>query len=76
MSAHPPLRVVIDEAGFRRLVTGNPLLARSTAGLRVEISLSDLDWTRMMRAILDGMAPQCPPDPPQAREFLPLRRRR
>jgi hypothetical protein len=73
---HPPLRVVIDEAGFRRLVSGNPILAHSTAGLRVEIALSDIGWQRMVQAIIDAATePHRPPDPPQAREFLPVRRR-
>jgi hypothetical protein len=64
-------RIVLDETAFRALVAGR--VARSYAPA-VEIVLSDIGWTAMLRAVLDAMAP--PPDPPQAREFLPQRLRR
>jgi hypothetical protein len=76
MNHDPPLRIALDEAGFRQLVAGQVVLERTTSGLRVEIILSDIGWTRMIRAVFDGMPEQNPPDPPQAVEFLPRRRAR
>jgi hypothetical protein len=63
-------RVVLDETAFRELAAGRVVRLRAPA---VEISLADIGWTSMLRAVLDAMAP--PPDPPQAREFLPRRRK-
>jgi hypothetical protein len=74
-------RVALDEAAFRQLVAGQIVAATFDNGTaRIEIILSDIGWVPMLRAMLDGMHPtdhpKGPPDPPQAREFLPLRRRR
>jgi hypothetical protein len=63
-----PQRVVLDETAFRELTAGRIVRLRVPA---VEIILSDIGWTSMLRAVIDAMAP--PPDPPQAREFLPRR---
>lgn len=74
-SSFAPLRVVIDEVRFRELVAGKMLIlpgAARHARTSVEIILSDIGWTSMLRAVLDAMAPS--PDPPEAREFLPRRR--
>jgi hypothetical protein len=66
-----PQRVVLDETAFRELTAGRVIKLRVPA---VEISLADIGWTSMLRAVLDAMAPPLPPpDPPQAREFLPRR---
>lgn len=68
-----PLRIVLDEAHFRRLVFGG-VVGADAGDERVEIILSDIGWIPMMRAIFEAAAwglPQGPPDPPQAREFLP-----
>jgi hypothetical protein len=71
-----PQRVVLDETAFRELTAGRVIKLRVPA---VEISLADIGWTSMLRAVLDAMAPPLPPlpppDPPQAREFLPRRRK-
>jgi transcriptional regulator with XRE-family HTH domain len=37
---HPPLRVAIDEKQFRRLVAGEAVCTRSTAGIRVQFILN------------------------------------
>ena len=78
-----PLRVVIDETQFRRLVAGQIVAFRAAADQRVEVEfiLSDIGWPKILRAVLDGIAPEPglprgPPDPPQAREFLPRSGRR
>jgi hypothetical protein len=80
------IRFVIDEPAFRRLVAGQPLTVEG-----VEITISPMiGWVRLTRAILDAVAPAArdataplpearqggPPDPPQAREFLPRSGRR
>jgi hypothetical protein len=76
-SPSPPLRVVLDELQFRRLV-GGQVVALTAAEQRVEVQviLSDIGWRRILRAVLDGVAAEPrvhkgPPDPPQAHEFLP-----
>jgi hypothetical protein len=77
-----PLRVVVDETGFRRLVAGQVLAFKAgDQRIEIEIVLSDIGWPRILRAVLDGIAPEPglpkgPPDPPQAREFLPRSGRR
>jgi hypothetical protein len=76
-----PVRVVVGEDHFRRLVAGQ-VLAYKAGDERIEIEfiLSDIGWPQILRAVLDGMAPaglpKGPPDPPQAREFLPRSGRR
>jgi hypothetical protein len=71
------MRIVIDEPRFRRLVAGE-VVRFKTAGDKIEVEcmLSDIGWPRILRAVLDGIAPEPgprgPPDPPQAVEFLPL----
>jgi hypothetical protein len=72
MSALPgkPLRVAMNEAQFRHLVAGD-IISFAVASRRIEIILSDIGSTAMLRAVLDGMQLAPPPDPPQAREFLP-----
>jgi hypothetical protein len=71
---------VLNEAGFRRLCRGEPLTVDDP-----EIRLSTkIGWVKMIRAVLDAISPPAetdptrpgPPDPPEAREFLPNRRRR
>jgi hypothetical protein len=62
------LRVVLDERRFRRLVAGE-VVSAAAGGERVELILSDIGWTAMLRAVCDAIEP--PPDPPEAREFLP-----
>jgi hypothetical protein len=73
-------RVALDESAFRRLVAGQIVAATFDNGAaQIEIILSDIGWVPMLRAVLDGMTPghpKGPPDPPQAREFLPPMRRR
>lgn len=66
-------RFVVDETAFRQLVRGEVI-----GGDDVQILLSDIGWVKMFRAVLDAMSPPMPettrpnpPDPPQAREFLP-----
>jgi hypothetical protein len=67
------MRVVLDETAFRELAAGRVVRLWAPA---IEISLADIGWTSMLRAVLDAMAPPPPPpDPPQAREFLPRRRK-
>jgi hypothetical protein len=77
-----PLRVVIGETQFRRLVAGE-VVAYKAGEERIELEfiLSDIGWPKILRAVLDGIAPEPgvpkgPPDPPQAREFLPRSGRR
>jgi hypothetical protein len=72
------IRIAFDETAFRQLVAGQ-VVAFNTNAAEVQIILSDIGWVPMLRAVLDGMAPgqpKGPPDPPEAREFLPNRRRR
>jgi hypothetical protein len=66
------IRIVLDEAKFRRLVSGEPMTLRG--GVEIVV---DLGWRKMVDAILDAAATvRNPPDPPQAREFLPWSGRR
>jgi hypothetical protein len=48
-------------------------------GVEVELAPT-IGWVRLVRAILDAIAPpgerKGPPDPPEAREFLPLSQQR
>jgi hypothetical protein len=73
-------RVALDESSFRRLVAGRPVAATFNNGdAHIEIVLRDIGGLQMLRAVLDGMTPgmpQGPPDPAQAREFLPARNQR
>jgi hypothetical protein len=73
-------RVALDEAAFRQLVAGRVVAATFNDGAaHIEIILSDIGFIPMLRAVLDGMTPgqpKGPPDPPQAREFLPARNQR
>ena len=72
-------RVALDEEAYRQLVAGREVAVTFNNGAaRVEIILSDIGFVPMLRAVLDGMTPgqpKGPPDPPEAREFLPKRRR-
>jgi hypothetical protein len=72
-----PYRLTLTEEAFRELVSGKTVLA-SIHHVRVEVVLADIGWARMACALLEGLAgPQpLPPDPPEAREFLPRRTRR
>lgn len=66
-------RYTISEPSFRRLVRGERLIV--PGGVEVELAPT-IGWVKMVRAILDAIAPPDsagPPDPPQAREFLPNR---
>jgi hypothetical protein len=72
-------RVALDEATFRQLVAGQTVAAIVGDGDRIEIILSDIGFGPMLIAIGDAMTPghpRGPPDPPQAREFLPPRNQR
>jgi hypothetical protein len=73
----PPLRIDLDldDPKVWQLLSGYPVRACSTTGQPVEVTLK-IDWTQVMRAVFVtahrfGELP--PPDPPQAREFLPWR---
>jgi hypothetical protein len=71
-----PIRVVIDEAKFRELVAGK-VASCWTGSHQVEIILADIGWQRMIDAVITAITePHRPPDPPQAREFLPARKKR
>jgi hypothetical protein len=72
-------RFVMDEQRFRDLVAGKVVSFRLTRGA-IEIILSDIGWKRMATAIGDAIDERLPssarpPDPPEAREFLPRKRR-
>jgi hypothetical protein len=72
-------RVALDEGAFRQLVAGQVLKVIVGDGDRIEISVASVGFIPMLRAVLDGMTPgqpKGPPDPPQAREFLPPRNQR
>jgi hypothetical protein len=73
-------RIALDEQQFRRLVAGQVVSVSAPAGsaTQIQIILSDIGFAAMLRAVIDGIAPEPgrpkgPPDPPQAREFLPNR---
>lgn len=72
------IRIALDEAQFRRLVAGQVVIFKAGDRQRIEVQciLSDIGWPQILRAVLDGIKPEPgrpagPPDPPQAREFLP-----
>ena len=73
------IRIALDETQFRRLVAGQVVRFKtSNDKIEVECILSDIGWPRIFRAVLNGIAPEpgrpnSPPDPPEAREFLPNR---
>lgn len=69
MALAAPIRVVFDEARFRRLVSGGVV-----ADAGVEIIMSDIGWFAVLRAVCDAISDgglRGPPDPKQAAEFLP-----
>jgi hypothetical protein len=82
MARRPAMwRVALDEGAFRSLVAGRTVAVRLSDGGQAEIILSDIGWPKILRAVLDGIAlepglPKGPPDPPEAREFLPRSGRR
>jgi hypothetical protein len=49
-----PRRVVLDEAGFRRLVRGEVVALRTVAGEEVHLALADIGWAAMYDAVLMG----------------------
>lgn len=69
------IRFVIDEPAFRRLVAGQVATFKTTRdGLEVEGILADIGWSKILRAVLDGIAPEPgrpkgPSDPPEAAEL-------
>lgn len=72
-------RFVIDEPNFRALVRGEVIAVGSDIQIMVS---SNIGWVKMFRAVLDAISPPMPettrpnpPDPPQAREFLPNSKR-
>lgn len=67
------MRVVLDEPAFRDLVAGKVVDLGE-----VQLVLSDIGWNRQLCALLDALAgaPRRPRDPPQAAEFLPVKKRR
>ncbi len=82
MARRPAMwRVALDEGAFRTLVAGGTVAVRLSDGGQAEIILADIGWSQILRAVLDGIAPEPgppkgPPDPPEAREFLPRSGRR
>jgi hypothetical protein len=68
-----PLRIVLDEGQFRDLVAGRVVADRRRG---VEIMLADIGFARMAQAIAEAIERRRPPDPPEAREFLPWHARR
>jgi len=70
--------IEVDEAEFRRFVSGQAL---DLGPVKIRLKPT-IGWVRLMRAVLDAIAPPAesvrkrPPDPPQAREFLPLSQQR
>ena len=77
-------RYVVDEPAFRALVRGAPIGVGADHEI---ILLPTLGWVRQLQALVDAIqagrpegAPAIrlrpnPPDPPEAREFLPTARR-
>lgn len=73
----PPRRLVIDADKLRRMVAGDTL-AYTVAGERLEIvlALNSVGWKQVFHAVVDSLPPiAIPSDPPEAREFLPVKRR-
>jgi hypothetical protein len=68
-----PVHITLGEDEFRQLVGGSLVITRP-----VQLILSPgIAPKRMLAAIADVMEKgQRPPDPPQAREFLPVKRPR
>jgi hypothetical protein len=71
-------RVALDLGTFRRLAAHSPITFTFNNGAaEVEIVVGEnVGGLQMLRAVLDGMTPgqpKGPPDPIQAREFLPNR---
>lgn len=57
-SVEPPLRVVLDEADFRALVSGQVVATQTATGRLVQIILSDIGWDAMDRALTDAVRNQ------------------
>jgi hypothetical protein len=72
---HNAMRIALDEAQFRRLVAGQVVTFKAGDQQRIEVQciLSDIGWSKILQAVVDGMGSKGPPDPPEAREFLPNR---
>jgi hypothetical protein len=72
-----PIRIIIGENQFRRLVAGNLIPIKTASGQQVHVTLADIGPKAMIWAIVEMIeAGRRPPDPPEAREFLPARGRR
>jgi hypothetical protein len=69
------IRVVIDGLEFLRRTLVEGRVEFDADGHRIEIILS-VAALRQARALAAALASKPPRDPPQAVEFLPLRRRR
>lgn len=73
---------VVDELAFAGFIKGERLIVGTNTGIVLQPSIG---WLRMMQAVLDAarggqpspiphrLKESSPPDPPQAREFLPNR---
>jgi hypothetical protein len=71
-------RIILNLAEFRSIVGGRALTYK-IGGEKVELTIGQIPWVDLVRAVLDAMRPESdrvgPPDPPQAVEFLPRHRR-
>jgi hypothetical protein len=71
------IRITLGEEQFRRLVAGNLIAINTAAGAQVHVMLADIGAKPMIAAIVDAIeGGRRPPDPPEAREFLPVKRPR
>jgi hypothetical protein len=67
-------RLVIGAEQFRVLISGKSILAETTHEAKIEVRLSaEVNWRALAHALVDS---ERLADPPQAREFLPARRKR
>jgi hypothetical protein len=71
------LQVTLDETQFRALLAGRRVFIRMPDGTNVELLLTAVSWKRLVQTLLDAVdEPHYPSDPPEAREFLPARKKR
>jgi hypothetical protein len=68
------LRAILGESQFRELLARRPITVQIPGGENLELVLADINRVRLFEIHLEVV--ERPPDPPQAREFLPARKKR
>jgi hypothetical protein len=68
------MRAILGESQFRALLARQPITVQVPSGENLELVLAGVTRERLLEIHLELM--DKPPDPPQAKEFLPARKKR